>query len=149
MNIMKNSPPLLKTREPNMHKKKIFLRLLYSVAVKRKRSQGLNKYVNYEGQVTWGSNLGMKTTFFRSRTSGNGGSTTPSFFWRVSRSSLLDFWLLCVIFVELLTSVGSLCWRHGLVLLHTRVWRLWNGNNLVYVKSIIYTISKVFNNNNL
>ena len=33
----------------------------------------------------------------------------------------------CVIFVGLLTSVCGLCWRQTLVLLHTRVWRLWNG----------------------
>ena len=39
------------------------------------------------------------------------------------------FFLTCekVVFVELLTSVCGLCWRQRLVLLHTRVWRLWNG----------------------
>ena len=48
----------------------------------------------------WGSNLGMKeATSLCSRTSGNDGSTTPSFVWRVRRGSLLDFWLLCVVFL--------------------------------------------------
>ena len=68
---------------------------------------------------SWGSNLGMKeATFLRSRTSGNDGSTTPSFFFLTCEK---------VVFVGLLTSVYGLCWRQRLVRLHTRVWRVWNG----------------------
>ena len=63
------------------------------------------------------TSAGMKeATFLCSRTSGNVGSLTPYFFTCEK-----------VIFVGLLTSVCGLCWRQGLVLLDTRVRRLWNG----------------------